>query len=72
MFLVNSILTDLTSDEWPCHSSIVVLLVRQLEQQVKIILDSISSNEERKRGLIRGDAVDKAEQLSNIPAGCKL
>jgi optic atrophy protein 1 len=40
--------------------------VRQLEQQVKIILDSISSDEERKRHLIRGDAVDKAEQLSKF------
>ena len=40
------------------------MAVRQLEQQVKSILDSIAVSEERKRDLIRGDAVDKAEQLS--------
>ena len=39
-------------------------LVRQLEQQVKNILDSIAIDESRKKELIRGDAVDKAEQLS--------
>ena len=39
-------------------------LVRQLEQRVKVILDSIATSEQRKRELIRGDAVDKAEQLS--------
>ena len=38
--------------------------VRQLEQQVKTILDSIAVSEDRKKELIRGDAVDKAEQLS--------
>lgn len=38
--------------------------VRQLEQQVKAILDSIAVSEDRKKELIRGDAVDKAEQLS--------
>ncbi len=38
--------------------------VRQLEQQVKHILDAIATDEQRKRDLIRGDAVDKAEQLS--------
>ncbi len=41
-----------------------LLVVRQLEQQVKNILDSIAIDESRKRDLIRGDAVDKAEQLS--------
>jgi hypothetical protein len=35
-----------------------------LEQRVKVILDSIATSEDRKRELIRGDAVDKAEQLS--------
>lgn len=40
------------------------MIVRQLEQQVKTILDSIAVSEERKKELIRGDAVDKAEQLS--------
>jgi hypothetical protein len=40
--------------------------VRQLEQQVKSILDSIAVSEERKKDLIRGDAVDKAEQLSEL------
>ena len=39
-------------------------VVRQLEQRVKVILDSIATREDRKRELIRGDAVDKAEQLS--------
>ena len=39
-------------------------VVRQLEQCVKVILDSIATSEDRKRELIRGDAVDKAEQLS--------
>ena len=38
--------------------------VRQLEQQVKLVLDSISADSDRKRELIRGEAVDKAEQLS--------
>lgn len=40
--------------------------VRQLEQHVKIILDSISIDEQKKRELIRGDAVDKAEQLKQV------
>ncbi|CAI8023878.1 Dynamin-like 120 kDa protein, mitochondrial [Geodia barretti] len=40
--------------------------VRQLEQQIKSILDSIAVSEERKKGLIRGDAVDKAEQLKQV------
>ena len=40
--------------------------VRQLEQQIKSILDSIAVSEERKKELIRGDAVDKAEQLSEF------
>ena len=31
---------------------------------MKAILDSIALSEERKKDLIRGDAVDKAEQLS--------
>ena len=35
-----------------------------MEQRVKVILDSIATSEDRKRELIRGDAVDKAEQLS--------
>lgn len=47
--------------------------MRQLEQQVKNILDAIALDESRKRELIRGDAVDKAEQLSEFlcqdPAG---
>ena len=38
--------------------------MRQLEQQVKNILDDIGFDDSRKRELIRGDAVDKAEQLS--------
>ena len=38
--------------------------MRQLEQQVKLVLDSISADSDRKRELIRGEAVDKAEQLS--------
>ena len=38
--------------------------VRLLEQQVKGILDAIATDGGRKRELIRGDAVDKAEQLS--------
>lgn len=42
------------------------LIVRQLEQQVKNILDDIAVDESRKRELIRGDAVDKAEQLSEF------
>ena len=42
----------------------LLCIVRQLEQQVKSILDSIAVSEERKKELIRGDAVDKAEQLS--------
>ena len=33
---------------------------------MKIILDSISIDEQKKRELIRGDAVDKAEQLSEF------
>lgn len=41
-------------------------VVRQLEQQVKNILDDIAVDESRKRELIRGDAVDKAEQLSEL------
>lgn len=40
------------------------MVVRQLEQQVKSILDAIATDESKKRELIRGDAVDKAEQLS--------
>ncbi len=40
--------------------------VRQLEQQVKTTLDSIAGDEVRKREVIRGDAVDKAEQLSEF------
>ena len=31
---------------------------------MKVILDSIATSDDRKRELIRGDAVDKAEQLS--------
>ena len=31
---------------------------------MKLILDSIGCDDQRKRELIRGDAVDKAEQLS--------
>ena len=46
----------------PCNC--VVCAVRQLEQQIKSILDSIAVSEEKKKELIRGDAVDKAEQLS--------
>ena len=42
----------------------VHFVVRQLEQQVKCILDAIAVDETRKKELIRGDAVDKAEQLS--------
>lgn len=38
-------------------------IVRQLEQQVRSILDAIAVDETRKRELIRGEAVDKAEQL---------
>ena len=45
------------------------LLVRQLEQQVKTLLDSIAVDEKRKNELIRGDAVDKAEQLSECVWG---
>ena len=41
-----------------------VCTVRQSEQQIKSILDSIAVSEERKKELIRGDVVDKAEQLS--------
>ena len=33
---------------------------------MKVILDSIATSEDRKRELIRGDAVDKAEQLSKL------
>ncbi|XP_064384998.1 dynamin-like 120 kDa protein, mitochondrial [Halichondria panicea] len=40
--------------------------VRQLEQQVKTTLDSIAGDEGRKREVIRGDAVDKAEQLKQV------
>ena len=40
--------------------------MRQLEQQVKSILDAIAVDESRKKELIRGDAVDKAEQLSEL------
>jgi optic atrophy protein 1 len=40
--------------------------VRQLEQQIKSILDSIAVSEEKKKELIRGDAVDKAEQLKQV------
>ena len=43
---------------------LLLLLVRQLEQQVKALLESIAVDENRKKELIRGDAVDKAEQLS--------
>ena len=43
-----------------------VCTVRQLEQQIKSILDSIAVSKERKKELIRGDAVDKAEQLSEF------
>ena len=43
-----------------------ITLVRQLEQQLKFILDSIGNDEKRKRELIRGNAVDKAEQLSKL------
>ena len=43
-------------------------VVRQLEQRVKVLLDSIATSEDRKRELIRGDAVDKAEQLSQSNA----
>ncbi len=39
-------------------------IVRQLEQRVKLILDQIGTDESKKRQLIRGGAVDKAEQLS--------
>lgn len=31
---------------------------------MKLILDSIGCDDQKKRELIRGDAVDKAEQLS--------
>ena len=41
-------------------------LVRQVEQQVKVILDTIALDEAKKKELIRGDAVDKAEQLSKL------
>ena len=41
-------------------------LVRQLEQHVKLILDQIGMDEDKKRQLIRGGAVDKAEQLSEL------
>ena len=44
-----------------------LLAVRQLEQQVKLVLDNIGSNGDMKRKLIRGEAVDKAEQLSEPP-----
>ena len=40
--------------------------VRQLEQQVKTILDAIAIDEAKKKELIRGEAVDKAEQLSEL------
>ena len=46
------------------YDTLFSVIVRQLEQQVKTILDSIAVSEERKKELIRGDAVDKAEQLS--------
>ena len=48
---------------------LVCFAVRQLEQQVKIILDNIGSDDAKKRALIRGEAVDKAEQLSEW-VGC--
>ena len=44
-----------------------LLVVRQLEQQVKLVLDNIGSDGDKKRELIRGEAVDKAEQLSKPP-----
>ena len=44
--------------------------MRQLEQQVKQILDAIATDEKKKKDLIRGDAVDKAEQLSKCT--CEL
>ena len=40
--------------------------MRQLEQQVKNILDAIAIDEAKKKELIRGEAVDKAEQLSEF------
>ena len=46
------------------HLHVLFNTVRQLEQRVKAILDSIAVSDDRKRELIRGDAVDKAEQLS--------
>jgi hypothetical protein len=41
-------------------------LVRQLELQVKNILESITKDEQKKRSLIKGFAVDKAEQLKQV------
>ena len=46
-----------------------VYVVRQLEQQVRNILDAIAVDETRKRELIRGEAVDKAEQLGEWRGG---
>lgn len=47
--------------------------MRQLEQQVKIILDNIGGDDTKKRALIRGEAVDKAEQLSErVGGGLKM
>ena len=37
---------------------------------MKVILDSIAQSEDRKKELIRGDAVDKAEQLSECVCVC--
>ena len=43
---------------------LLIIVVRQLELQVKSILESITHDENKKKELIRGLAVDKAEQLS--------
>lgn len=38
--------------------------VRQLELEVKTMLDNITADDEKKQELLQGEVIDKAERLS--------
>ena len=38
--------------------------VRQLELEVKTMLDTITADDEKKQHLLQGEVIDKAERLS--------
>ena len=49
---------------YPLNGYQCVLVVRQLELEVKTMLDAITADNEQKQQLLQGEVIDKAERLS--------